>query len=53
MKYKVYNQKNYSERLDQYFPRYFYTKREALKYAITLSGQVHIQRKVGAIWVDC
>lgn len=52
MRYRVYNQQNYSERLKQYFPTYFRTKKEALKYAMTLSGQVYIQRKVGTVWVD-
>lgn len=52
MKYRVYNQKNYSERAKMYFPTYFKTKREALAYAEKI-GNATIERKIANTWHKC
>lgn len=53
MKYRVYNEKNYSERMGCYLATYFRTKREAVAFAQTLGGDVHVERKVCDTWVAC
>lgn len=52
MKYRVCNEKNWSERMGAYFWTYFKTKREALAYAEEI-GNATIQRKVAYSWVAC
>ena len=52
MKYRVYNEKNYSATLNQYFPTYFRTKKEAVAYAEEI-GNATIQKKVAYSWVNC
>ena len=51
MKYRVYNEVNWSERLGQYFPTYFRTKREAVAHAEKIGGNAVIEHKVGYTWV--
>lgn len=51
MKYRVYNEKNWSELMGQYFPTYFYTKKEAVAHAEKIGGNAVIERKIGADWV--
>jgi hypothetical protein len=53
MKYRVYNEKNYSERMGCYLATYFRTKREAVTFAQALGGDVHVERKVCDTWVAC
>jgi hypothetical protein len=53
MKYRVFNEQNYSERLGYYLPTYFRTKREAIAHAEKIGGNAKIQRKVVDTWVDC
>ncbi len=53
MKYRVYNEKNYSERMGCYLATYFRTKREAVAFAQTLGGDAHVERKVCDTWVTC
>ena len=50
MKYRVYNEKNYSATLNQYFPTYFRTKKEAVAYAEQI-GNATIERKCADTWV--
>ncbi len=52
MKYRVYNENNWSARMGQYFPHYFKTKREAMAYAEKI-GNATIERKLVDIWVKC
>ena len=52
MKYRVYNEKNYSERMGGYFYTYFRTKKEAVAYAEEI-GNATIERKVCTTWVAC
>jgi len=51
MKYRVYNENNWSKLMGQYFPTYFYTKREAVAHAEKIGGNAVIERKIGADWV--
>jgi hypothetical protein len=53
MKYRVYNEKNYSERLGYHLATYFRTKKEAVAYAAEIGGNVHIERKCCDTWVAC
>ena len=54
MKYRVYNEKNYSERMGTYLAHYTKTKREAIEYGNTvLGGNYTIERKVVNSWVAC
>jgi hypothetical protein len=50
MKYRVYNEKNYSERMGCYLPTYFRTKREAIAHAEKI-GNATIERKICSEWV--
>ena len=52
MKYRVYNENNYSERMGGYFCTYFRTKKEAKAYAEKI-GNATIERKVCTSWVVC
>lgn len=52
MKYKVFNENNYSERMNGYFATYFKTKAEAVAYAKEI-GNATIMRKCGCTWVEC
>ena len=52
MKYRVYNEQNYSERMGGYFYTYFRTKKEAKAYA-EMIGNATIERKVCTSWVAC
>lgn len=52
MKYRVYNEQNYSERMGGYFYTYFRTKREAVVHAEKI-GNATIERKVCTTWVAC
>ena len=53
MKYRVYNEKNYSERLGYHLATYFRTKKEAVAYAAEIGGNVRIERKCCDTWVAC
>lgn len=53
MNYRVYNEKNISERTGNIFATYFRTKKEAKAFAEQLGGQVHIERKIGGNWCAC
>lgn len=53
MKYRVYNETNYSERLGYYLPTYFKTKREAIAHAEKIGGNAVIERKCVTSWVAC
>ena len=53
MKYRVYNEENYSERLGYYLPTYFKTKREAVAYAEKIGGNAVIERKGVSTWTAC
>ena len=53
MKYRVYNEKNYSERLGYHLATYFRTKKEAVAHAEQIGGNAVIERKVGSTWVKC
>jgi hypothetical protein len=53
MKYRVYNEQNWSERMGQYLPTYFRTKREAIDHAEKIGGNAVIERKIGTAWVAC
>ena len=50
MKYRVYNEQNYSERLGCYLPTYFRTKKEAIAHAEKI-GNATIERKICSEWV--
>lgn len=50
MKFRVYNEKNWSERMGIYFPTYFRTKREAVAYAEKIGGNAVIERKCCTNW---
>ena len=50
MKYRVYNEQNYSERMGGYFCTYFRTKKEAIAHAEKI-GNATIERKIGSEWV--
>lgn len=52
MKYRVYNEQNYSERMGGYFYTYFRTKKEAIAHAEKI-GNATIERKVCTTWVAC
>ena len=52
MRYRVYNETNYSERLGYYFCAYFRTKKEAIAHAEKI-GNATIERKVVNTWVKC
>lgn len=52
MKYRVYNEQNYSERMGTYFCTYFRTKKEAIAHAEKI-GNATIERKVCTSWVAC
>jgi hypothetical protein len=52
MKYRVYNEQNYSKRIGCYFYTYFRTKREALAHAKKI-GNATVERKVCDSWVAC
>lgn len=51
MNYRVYNEKNWSERAGTYFHTYFKTKREAMAHAEKIGGNVVVEKKVGTVWV--
>lgn len=51
MNYRVYNETNWSDRADKYFPTYFKTKREAMAYAQQIGGNAVVERKVATTWV--
>ena len=52
MKYRVYNEKNYSERMGTYLAHYTKTKREAIEYGETvLGGNYTIEKKIASNWV--
>lgn len=50
MKYRVYNESNYSTIARQYFPTYFKTKKSAMEYASTISNAI-VERKICSEWV--
>lgn len=52
MRYRVYNQDNYSERMGCYLATYFRTKKEAVAYAEKI-GNATIERKVCTSWYPC
>ena len=52
MKYRAYNEKNYSERLGGYFHTFFRTKREAIAWCEAHGGG-KIERKIGGNWFPC
>jgi hypothetical protein len=51
MNYRVYNEKNWSERMGTYFHTYFKTKREAMAYAKEIGGNAVVEKKVATTWV--
>lgn len=53
MRYRVHNEKNWSERMGQYFNTYFRTKKEAVAYAEKIGGNAVIERKIGLEWFAC
>jgi hypothetical protein len=50
MKYRVYTNNNICKRTGNIFATYFKTKREAVKYASTLTDAI-IEHKVATTWV--
>lgn len=52
MKYRVYNEQNYSKHMGTYLATYFRTKREAIAHAEKI-GNATIERKVCDTWVVC
>lgn len=52
MKYRVYNEQNYSERTGNYFATYFKTKKEAIAFAGQI-GNATVERKCANTWVKC
>lgn len=52
MKYRVYNNENYNERLGYYLASYFRTKKEAKDHAERI-GNATIERKIGGEWIPC
>lgn len=52
MKYRVYNESNWDERMGMYFCTYFKTKKEAVAYAEKI-GNATIERKIVSSWVAC
>ena len=52
MKYRVYNEQNYSKRMGTYLATYFRTKREAIAHAEKI-GNATIERKNGNVWIAC
>lgn len=50
MKYRVHNEKNWSDRMGAYFNTYFKTKKEAIAYAEQI-GNATIERKCADTWV--
>ena len=52
LKFRVYNEKNYSEVLHQYLPTYFKTKREAIAYAEKI-GNATIEKRTANEWYPC
>lgn len=50
MKWRVYNEKNYSETARMYFHTYFKTKKEALAYASTIENPI-VEKKLVSTWV--
>lgn len=52
MKYRVYNEQNWSERMGQYLPTYFRTKKEAVAHAEKI-GNATIERKCVNSWIYC
>lgn len=53
MKYRVYNEDNYSPRLGYHLATYFRTKREAKVHAERIGKNAVIERKVVNTWVAC
>ena len=53
MKYRVYNEQNWSERMGCYLATYFRTKREAIAYAEKIGGGAVVERKACTNWVAC
>ena len=53
MKYRTYNEQNWSERMGCYLATYFRTKKEAVAHAEKIGGNAVVERKVVDIWVKC
>ena len=53
MKYRAYNEQNYSKRMGYYLATYFRTKREAVAHAQKIGGNARVERKVGDTWIPC
>ena len=53
MKYRAYNETNWSERMGFYLATYFRTKREAVAHASAIGGDAKVERKVGSNWYPC
>jgi hypothetical protein len=53
MKYRAYNEQNYSERMGCYLATYFRTKKEAVAHAQKIGGNAKVERNVCGHWVEC
>lgn len=53
MKYRAYNEQNYSKRMGCYLATYFRTKKEAVAHAQKIGGNAKVERNVCGHWVEC
>lgn len=53
MKYRAYNEQNYSERMGCYLAAYFRTKKEAVAHAQKIGGNAKVEKNVCGHWVEC